>query len=683
MSFSDNQALFGHHPQPCIVSVELTAPDEITLYLRDPDGSTTARIEPFAPFFWADSEIADEALTITRLEGELDFLFLCESPDWRHFTRLRTGLRGTGIRHFALGDPVQQFLLRTGRTLFKGMAFPDLRRLQIALTPDAIDLCDSTGWAESIALESCRAALERLTDILRERDPDVIEGHDLFKKILPALAARGKSAKLKLPWGRNDSPPTSRSSRLQIAEKTIEYPKFQIHGRHLVDTFLLAQFYDVSARELESYTLADVAAHFRIANISPASQTRELAAILSASHFIQAQIFPYNYQDVIIRGNATRIDALFLREYLRRGHSIPEVPEARPFEGGYTDIFHTGVTRDVWHVDVASLYPSVMLRFDCFPVRDTLGVFRGLLTDLKKFRLEAKARLREAAPAERGELQALQSAFKILINSFYGYLGFGQGHFADFDAASRVTQIGRDLLRQMVESLQQSGAQVIEIDTDGIYFVPPPAATVEQLQTSLGNVLPEGIEVEFDTRYRAMFSYKAKNYALLTDEDELILRGGALKSRGLEKFQRTFLERMIRLLMEDRSSKVAALHDEFEHAIRQRAWPIEMLMKTETLQNSLTQYQAKIAGSARNRAAAYELALASGARYQPGDQVSYYITGEKKTVSAYDNSRLASDWNPEARDENIEYYVAKLNDLLKKFASFITAPADNAQINLL
>ena len=38
-----------------------------------------------------------------------------------------------------------------------------------------------------------------------------------------------------------------------------------------------------------------------------------------------------------------------------------------PFEGGYTDIFVTGVARNVWHCDVASLYPSVMLQFGCFP----------------------------------------------------------------------------------------------------------------------------------------------------------------------------------------------------------------------------------------------------------------------------------------------------------------------------
>jgi DNA polymerase, archaea type len=72
----------------------------------------------------------------------------------------------------------------------------------------------------------------------------------------------------------------------------------------------------------------------------------------------------------------------------------------------------------------------------------------------------------------------LQNTFKILINSFYGYLGFAQGNFADFEAAARVTQIGRDLLKQMIDWLKGQGAQVIEVDTDGIYFVPPAVAGI-------------------------------------------------------------------------------------------------------------------------------------------------------------------------------------------------------------
>jgi len=386
---------------------------------------------------------------------------------------------------------------------------------------------------------------------------------------------------------------------------------------------------------------------------------------------------------VIVRGNATRINALFLREYFRQRHSIPEMPMVRGFEGGYTDIFFSGVARNVWHCDVASLYPSVMLQFACFPQTDQLQIFRHLLTDLRTFRLEAKADMRAAEKsgdtARAHHFHAFQNTFKILLNSFYGYLGFAQGSFADFDAAARVTQIGRDLLKKMIEWLNARDARVIEVDTDGIYFTPPPDIDINKLREGLAKELPPGIEVEFDEQFDAMFSYKAKNYALLTRDGDVIIKGGALKSRGLEKFQRIFLEEMIKLLMEGKPEAIGELRNEFEQKIRNREWSIDMLMKTDTLQDSLDKYRQKIAASARNRAAAYELALASGRNYRPGDQISYYIIGSTRKVPAYENARLASAFDPQNRDENVDYYIAKLDELVKKFAGLMTSTGSIAK----
>ncbi len=171
-----------------------------------------------------------------------------------------------------------------------------------------------------------------------------------------------------------------------------------------------------------------------------------------------------------------------------------------------------------------------------------------------------------------------------------------------------------------------------------------------------------------------MFSYKAKNYALLTRDGDVIIKGGALKSRGLEKFQRVFLEEMIKLIMQGKPEAIADLRNEFERKIRNREWKIDMLMKTDTLQDSLDKYRAKIAGSARNRAAAYELALTSQRNYKPGDQISYYIKATPKKVPAYEAAKPASEFDPQNRDENVDYYIAKLDELMKKFSG-LTATA--------
>src|SRR6202023_2229977 len=565
MEFEKNTMLFGADPTPRIVAIELGETGTVNVHRREKDGSTSTDVEPFHPFVWADSDVVDLGIEAEKLQGDLKFSWLITVDSWKELIALRNGLKNAGRDFFALTDPVQHYLTATGRTLFKDLPFEELKRMQLEVLANdehimSITVSDNTGCEELIVVdpknaeESERNAIKRLTALIEERDPDVIEGHDLFRVHLSYLVARAKKLKTKLDWGRSDGFLRSRPSRLQIAEKTIDYPKFTIDGRHFVDTFLLAHFYDGGMRSPAVFERADVARHFgfcdsegisgltgkelqrayidnderfRQRGLCGVRETRAVSELLSPSYFIQAEIFPYNYQDVIVRGNATRINGLFPREYFRQRHSISELPLPQIFEGGYTDIFFTGVARKVWHCDVASLYPSIMLQFDCFPVSDRLQIFRHLLTDLRNFRLEAKAKMRAAKdPAEQRHLEAFQNTFKILINSFYGYLGFAQGHFADSDAAARVTQIGRDLLKKMMDWLNAHGAKVIEVDTDGIYFVPPDKIDIEKLQEGLAKELPKGIDIEFDEQFDAMFSYKAKNYALLTKDGDVIIKGG-------------------------------------------------------------------------------------------------------------------------------------------------------------
>src|SRR5256885_5842234 len=390
--------LFGVDPMPRIVAIELGETGTVKVHRREKDGSTSTDVEPFHPFVWADSDVVDLGIEAEKLKGDLKFGWLITVDNWKELIALRNGLKNAGRDFFALSDPVQHYLTATGRTLFKDLPFEELKRMQLEVLSlsegetdhiMSIALSDNSGWEELIVVdpkklpESEHAAIKRLTALIKQRDPDVIEGHNLFRSDLPYLVARAKKLKTKLDWGRSGGFLRSRPSRLQIAEKTIDYPKFTIDGRHFVDTFLLAQFYDVGLRTLTGFERSDVARHFGSCDSAELSaltgkelqraymnnddrfrrralcavrETRAVAELLSPSYFIQAQIFPYNYQDAIVRGNATRINALFLREYLRQRHSIPEMPMARSFEGGFTAIYFTGVARNVWHCDVASFF---------------------------------------------------------------------------------------------------------------------------------------------------------------------------------------------------------------------------------------------------------------------------------------------------------------------------------------
>jgi DNA polymerase elongation subunit (family B) len=729
--FFSDPLLMGADPATGLMAVEHGeggARDQMTLFWRK-DGRTVETVVPFSPFMLLARE---ELLTglgaeaeVTGLEGDAPFRWKVNFPTWKSCQQAKTRLaKETGAMagnpqapYFLLTDPVQHYLIQAGQTLFKGLQFGEVRRMQVDIecfTTPGYDFCnadrdgdriiaiamgDSSGWREVLSGADYdeKTLLERFVATVRERDPDVLEGHNIFNFDLPYLTRRAQRHGVKLAIGRNGAKPASRPSRFSVGERTLSFTRYEVFGRHIVDTYFMVQAYDLTHRSLEGYGLKEVARHFGIAPanrtmidgseisaeftrnpeklmryaLHDIEETEALSRLLSQSAFIQAQMIPLSYQNIAIRGNATKIDALILREYLRQKRAIPLPERGRPFAGGYTDLFMQGVIQNVQHCDVRSLYPSLMLTRQIGPKTDSLGVFHKLLEQLRRFRLDARRHEQAAASdGERLHFGALQATFKILINSFYGYLGFDQVRFSDFDAAERVALEGRALLHQMIDWLKTNGAQPVEIDTDGVYFVPPPgggAAAQASFRSRFASSLPQGIEVEFDGEYVAMFSYKMKNYALLTDTREIIIKGAALKSRGLEPFQRKFLREMIRLKLEGKEAALPDLKAEYEAAISERRWPIALLAKTETLQDAPATYAAKIEGKGRGRNAAYELALKSGRDYRAGDQLSYYVAGTRKTVQVFAAARLVAEWNPVERDENVPYYVAKLDALYDKF----------------
>jgi len=733
LALEESEVLFGVDPLQGIVAVEPLGDRTMRLFVRD-QKSILVLDEPFVPFILVEEEKLLKGFKspyrTERLSTSNEYKVLALFEGWKTCQQARDHLHkrtGEGASspqapYLYVSDPVHQFLLLTGKTLFKGLAFKDMHRLALdietACAPGfefsnpareedrilSIALMDNRGYSEVLFGSDVgeRDMLVRLGKKITELDPDVIEGHNLFNFDLEYIRARAKRHGVPLRWGRDGSVPKIRRSRFTVAERIIDFTRADIFGRHVVDTFFLLQYYDVTAREMESYGLKAAAQHFGLAeegrtyiegkdiqwyfdhdpeslkkyNLEDVKETLALSELLGYPFFLQARIFPYSYQNIFIRGNATKINALFLREYLRQRASVPKPKGGGEFEGGYTDVFVTGVVQHVVHCDVTSLYPSILLSYSLKPAGDTLNVFLPLLRDLREFRLEAKRRAGEArAPHEHDYYEALQQTFKVLINSFYGYLGTEFHHFADQALAAEVTRKGREIIHNMIDWLRKERATPVEIDTDGIYFVPPKGVETEMKERALverlNQSLPKGIEVSVDGRYWAMFSYKRKNYALLDEKGELMIKGSALRSRGMEKYLREFLSEMIRLLLEGRTGDIAGLFRKSMEKLEGHQFPIGWLAKTEALSESLESYREKVTGGKRNPSALYELALGSGRSYRAGDQLSYYVTGERKRVKVYENSKLASLYDPVSPDENVPYYQDKLLALFEKFREFL------------
>jgi DNA polymerase I len=713
---------------PGIIACHLD-PDgrHVRVYRRTAEETRAVTREPLTPFLLAADRAAVERapglVAIDPLEGVGELKWQARFGTWADVLAARERVTAAAGNVLVPADAVHAYFLMTGRTSFGGMRFGDLRRLALdieVVTSDgfefpnaaragdrivAVALADTAGFRHVVRGDRMdeRALLLETGRLIAERDPDVIEGHNIFRFDLEYLEARARRHGVPLDWGRDRGLMRGRPSRLSIAERSVTYRRYELPGRHIVDTWMLALMHDAGARDLPSLGLKDIARHLGVAPadrtyVDAASisqlfkddpdrlaayalddviETLGVASVFAAPYFAQAQFLPFDYQSVILRGAAAKIDALLVREYLRQRRAVPVPRPSRSVGGGYTAVFQRGVARPVLHVDVTSLYPSLMLSRHIAPAVDELGVFATLLAHLRDVRVAAKRAAREAPDADdRTHLNALQQSFKILINAFYGYLAFGPGHWNDFDAANRVTEEGRGVIAIILAALSDAGATAVEADTDGVYFVPPPGHRREDDEALLARLsagLPPGIALELDGRYTAMFSYKMKTYALAGERGGVTLKGSGFRSRGLEPFQRQLIEELVRLFLLDRGADAKTVVDRWLNDFGAHRVPIRAFARAETLHEPLETYREQLA-KGRPPSAAYEVAAASGRTWATGDQISYYVVGRSATVTVHEYARLASEWDPAQPDENVEYYQAKVCDIWERFKPFADRP---------
>jgi DNA polymerase elongation subunit (family B) len=684
---------------------------------------------PFEPFAWLSSNPFSgpvAGVEFERLGGTAALGTLARASSLEAFDAFVKAARDH-VAVDAIRPLESQFLLQRRARLFGDMSFTGLRRCQVDIETGSADggFSDAANPGDRVLAIGMRVQgknrlllLDAMTDEAEKRlllafnrelaaaDPDVIEGHNIFKFDLDYLRQRCRMRRVPCAWGRFGQRATFRSSRLKVAERWIDFPRCDLPGRAVVDTYLLALLNDITARELNSYGLKEVAIHFGIteeedldrtyiegSRIAEAfagdrarfcayleddlRETQGLADLLLPTYFEQARAFPIPLQEATLRGTTVKIDLLFLEEYYHARQSCPQPPEVRPFDGGYTRSFNEGVFRHVLHFDVASLYPSLLLSIARNPANDSLGVFIPLLRRLLEYRLKYKQIAKSStSDGERAEAQARQSAYKILINSFYGYLGFSGARFGDGELAAEVTRRGRELLQRLIDEFGKHGCRMLEADTDGIYlsaqeyFDRP-----EELLALVVPILPPGIELEFDGQYEAMFCYKAKNYALL-ESGRVVLRGSALRSRGVEPFLKRLTHALIRFVLGVEAASPVGLVDEYRKRIAESTLPVAELAKGEILGMNPDAYERFIAGGGKPRRASAEAALQLSPRPRMGERVTYYLTPKQKgRTSDWQRARPLALYDPATAPYDPDHYLGKLDDWLDRYGKFIGASA--------
>ncbi len=642
-------------------------------------------------------------------------------------------LRELGKAHVLVLPLEEQYLVATGRTYFRDLSFDHLRRLQFDLETTGLDpahdrifmiaMRDPNGATEILELDPAVSSAEadlirRFVARVQAADPDVIENHNLHGFDLPFIERRARMLGVPLALGRI-GPPGLRQRAARRGVPSARDPqrrvRFVAAGRELIDTMDAVLRHDFATHDLPGHGLKAVARHFGIAGpdrelirgdqvyevyrrdparvrryaAADVEEVAGLARLLGGAAFALARMAPRRYERLADAGAATGvIDPLLVRAYLRAGAALPAHQEGdgTPHSGAALHLFASGVARRVVKADVASLYPSLMRAYRIGPSRDRLRAMLALVDRLLEQRLAAKASARAAPPgsAERYTHEAMSAAMKLVINSAYGYLGAGGSltRFADVHAANEVTRRGRELLDFMCRELAARGVTLLEADTDGVYFSVPERwqeADERRVVAEVAALLPPRVQLEFDGRYQAMLSHEPKNYALLSYDGTLLLRGVAFRSSRAEPFGEAFLRRAIACLLHDDITGAREVYLSTIDALRRRELPTREVSSRVRLTKSPGKY---LASRETRRELPYEAMLASGRKHWSlGERVRVYraANGQGRLVSDGDEDGVLFEGG-DRRDYDIEHYLRLLRDTFASRLIRAFTPEDYAAV---
>ncbi len=712
--------LYGWDETPAIVGIHADSGGSVCVWRRI-NGVLTLERDRFRPWVYAQhKDHLGQGLEAEKLEGNGFYQYLVTASDWRTLKdALLEGARRAGHTAQSLNDLpeyysvglTEQYLMSSGRTYFRNLEYRDLLRLQFDLETTAfrasegqifmISVRDSTGF-ETVLEGDERTMLRELVSIVKTRDPDVIENHNLMGFDLPFLEARAQALGVRLELGR-ERHSLRREGRAD---------RFCAPGRELIDTLDAVWRHDFVTRELPSHGLKAVARHFGFAApdrvylkgseiaetyrrdpdrvrayaLEDVREVDQLSQRLLPATFALTKLAPRKFERVSSAGTATGIlEPMLVRAYHRARRGLPRSQHTHlphPHEGGAVQLFARGVARNAVKADIASLYPSVMRAFRIGPQCDELQVLLELVEVMTKTRLEHKKLAKSLSKdhPDFAHADAMQAALKLIINSAYGYLAAGDmALFADRPAADRITELGRQILGTVIQGLRARGVTLLEADTDGVFFSLSDGvneSAARGLVQAISETLPDGINLEFDAMYAAMLSHDLKNYALLDSAGKLTLRGVAFRSVRFEPFGARFLESAIRAILENDLLRVRDCYLETLHGLRARAFKARDVVVISKLKKPHAKY---LESREKLREAAYEAALQTGKPWLPGERIRWYRAASGGLVA------LSSDpdsGNPleDATDYDVGHYIALFERTFVKRLEHAFSPEVFAQV---
>ena len=358
---------------------------------------------------------------------------------------------------------------------------------------------------------------------VHEMNPSILTGHNINGFDLYYLHHRlmitqktqigddDKTYKLKgLPLGRDKSAMGISKKESQFRKdgsQSYGYHKCSIFGRNIIDGFFVSIRYDIG-RNFPSYGLKPIIEHLGFEKegrikwdfekddpnkiwevlvkykctcednscgycdkkrqwkrykeycIDDSDDSLKVFDHMIAAQFYMSQNIPQPFQSITETASGRQINNLMIRGYLQQGYSLPKPTEAERFEGAIS-FGVPGVYQNVFKIDVASLYPSIMRQYKIYDKRkDPLKLFLELVESFTVLRLKFKhlandlEAKKDRTPEETSLMKyyrGLDHAYKVIINSMYGFMGANGLHFNSPKNAALVTKYGRDILTETIK----------------------------------------------------------------------------------------------------------------------------------------------------------------------------------------------------------------------------------------
>ena len=494
---------------------------------------------------------------------------------------------------YSIHDPKESAMVKDGITYFKGMKPQDVSILSFdiettglnAQANDAAVLLISNTlrigntiqrklFAYSDYSNNPAQMVEAWSEWVRSVNPSIICGHNIYSFDLKYLSEYMQVNGKDLHLGRDDSAirfETYESKFRVDGTRDLHYNKVRCYGRELVDTMFLAYKYDIG-RKYESYGLKKIIAQEKLEAedrvFYDASQIRfkykdpkewelikqyclhdsddalKLFDLMSPPFFYMTQSVPKSFQSMIESASGSQINSVMVRSYLQEKHSIPKASATVEYEGAIS-FGNPGIYRNVFKVDVASLYPSIMIEYKVHsPQKDPNKNFLNLVQTFTERRLYHKS----LAKTDKYH-DDMQAAFKIFINSCYGFLGSTGLNFNMPEGAAFITKTGRDILSRSIEWSNTKNFKIVNADTDSISFTKSDESEFtnddrEIILKEINSLYPSTIRFEDDGLYKCVIVFKAKNYVLF-DGIKIKTKGSAIKATTKEPALREFINNII------------------------------------------------------------------------------------------------------------------------------------------